>query len=264
MSRSVSKPDFQYGRSYNIYWDKLNELAPELQGLAYADHKTELNRGNWRKSFKSESSPSENQTPSFLHVEVGCNAGHVSVEWARIAQEAKSNHRYIGIDWKFKMVHKFAEKIAKFKLENLLAFRANADRLQYMFAPGEIDYLYLYFPDPWPKKAQKKNRTANTEWLKTVAPLLSNRGYFHIKTDHQEYFDYILGNLEELKDTFEAFDLTRNLHEKHPNPKSLLIPDVTLFERLFIKDGLPIYSVKLKRASKMASGAVSMLPESDS
>ena len=237
MSRSVSKPEFLYARSFNIYWDKLNELPPEMEGLAYSDNKTEVNRGKWREAFKAKSSPDD-----FLHVEIGCNAGHVSVEWAKQNQ----NHRYIGIDWKFKMVYKFAEKIAKFKLENLLAFRANAERLQYMFAPGEIDFLYLYFPDPWPKKAQMKNRTANTDWLKTVAPLLSNRGYFHIKTDHEEYFDFILANLAELTDTFEAFELTRNLHEKHPNPKSLIIPDVTLFERLFIKDGLPIYSVKLR------------------
>ena len=237
MSRSVSKPEFQYARSFNIYWDKLNELPAELLGLAFADNKTEMNRGKWRESFKAPTSSQD-----LLHVEIGCNAGHVSVEWAR----RTPSERYIGIDWKFKMVYKFAEKIAKFKLENLLAFRANAERLQYMFAPGEIDYLYMFFPDPWPKKAQKKNRTANVEWLKTVAPLLSDRGYFHIKTDHEEYFDYILENLSQLTDTFEAFDLTRNLHEKHPNPKSLLIPDVTLFERLFIKDGLPIYSVKLK------------------
>ncbi len=243
MSRSVSKPEFLYARSFNIYWDKLNELPPELQGLAYSDNKTELNRGKWRESFNTPTTSED-----LLHVEIGCNAGHVSVEWAR--QNTSNSNRYIGIDWKFKMVYKFAEKIAKYKLGNLLAFRANAERLQYMFAPGEIDFLYMFFPDPWPKKAQKKNRTANVEWLKTVAPLLSDRGYFHIKTDHQEYFDYILTNLSQLTDTFEAFDLTRNLHEKHPNPKSLLIPDVTLFERLFIKDGLPIYSVKLKPKRK--------------
>lgn len=239
MSRSVSKPEFEYARSFNIYWDKLNQLPPEMEGLAYADNKTEANQGKWKEAFKAKATPQ-----TLLHVEIGANAGHVSVEWAK--QNQGNENRYIGIDWKFKMVYKFAEKIAKFKLDNLLAFRANAERLQYMFAPGEIDYLYMFFPDPWPKKAQKKNRTANTEWLKTVAPLLSGRGHFHIKTDHREYFDYIIENLNQLKDTYEVFDLTYNLHEKHPNPKSLLIPDVTLFERLFIKDGLPIYSVKLK------------------
>ncbi len=237
MSRSVSKPDFQYARSFNIYWDKLNQLPPELEGLAWSDGKTEVNKGKWRDSFKAPT-PAD----AFLNVEVGCNAGHVSVEWAK----QNPNHRYIGIDWKFKMVYKFAEKIAKFKLENLLAFRANAERLQFMFAPGEIDYLNMFFPDPWPKKAQMKNRTANSDWLRSVAPLLSARGHFHLKTDHEEYFDFILANLEELKDVYDVIECTRNLHANHPNPKSLQIPDVTLFERLFIKDGLPIYSVKIK------------------
>ena len=238
MSRSVSNPDFQYAQSsFNIYWKMLHELPPELKGLAHTDGNTEVNRGKWRESFKAKTSPTD-----FLHVEIGCNAGHVSVEWAK----QNPNHRYIGIDWKFKMVYKFAEKIAKSKLENLLAFRANAERLKYMFAPGEIDYLHMFFPDPWPKKAQMKNRTANTDWLKAMAPLISDRGHFHLKTDHQEYFDFILANLEELKETFEILECTRNLHENHPNPKSLQIPEVTLFERLFIKDGLPIYSVKVK------------------
>lgn len=237
MSRSVSKPEFKYARSFNPYWEKLNQLPPEMAGLAFCDGNTEVNRGKWRESFKASTQPND-----FLHVEIGCNAGHVSVEWAR----QNPDHRYIGIDWKFKMVHKFVEKIAKSELQNLLAFRANADRLQYMFAPGEIDFLHMFFPDPWPKKAQKKNRTANTEWLKTIAPLLSDRGLFHLKTDHEEYFDFILANLDELKDTFEIIECTRNLHESHPDPRSLQIPEVTLFERLFIKDGLPIYSVKVK------------------
>lgn len=237
MTRSVSNPEFQYGRSKNIYWDKLHALPAELGGLAYNDAGTESNRGQWRKVFKKEATSQD-----FLHVEIGCNAGHVSLEWAK----RNPHDRYIGIDWKFKQVYRFAEKISKNQLENLMAFRANAERLRYMFAPGEIDFLYLYFPDPWPKKAQKKNRTADREWLKTVAPLLSSRGHFHIKTDHEEYFDFILGELAELSDVYTSFECTRNLHAAHPSPKSLLIPDVTLFERLFIKDGLPIYSIKLK------------------
>jgi len=242
MSRSVSSPDFRYAPSKNIYWEKLKNLPAELSGLAYTDHDTETHKGEWRTRFSaSPATGSGSGIP--LHVEIGCNAGHVCLEWAR----QNPNALYIGIDWKFKQIYRLAEKSKKFQVRNLLAFRANADRLPFMFAKGEIDFLHMFFPDPWPKKAQKKNRTADREWLLSIAPLLSETGIFHLKTDHAEYFEFILENLHSLSGTFEIIEMTRDLHAGNPNAKLLTIPAVTLFERLFIKDGLPIHSVKVRR-----------------
>ncbi len=240
MSSPVSSPEFQYGPSKNPYWEKLKHLPVDLRGLALTDHDTEVHRGSWRKQFRASGKPDDADAP--LHVEIGCNAGHVCLEWAKQNPAA----RYIGIDWKFKQIYRLAEKSRKFAVSNLLAFRANADRLPFMFEPGEIDFLHMFFPDPWPKKAQKKNRTADREWLLSIAPLLSGKGWFHLKTDHAEYFDFILENLASLSDTFEILEMTRDLHAGNPDAKKLAIPEVTLFERLFIKDGLPIHSVKVR------------------
>jgi len=243
MSRSVSSPDFKYTPSRNPYWDKLMHLPKEMEGLAFTDGQTEIHRGSWRKHFLS--SPTTNPQ-SLLHVEVGCNAGHVCLEWAK----QNPDSCYIGIDWKFKQVYRLAEKSQKNQVKNLLAFRANAERLPYMFSPGEIDYLHYFFPDPWAKKAQMKNRTADEEWLKALAPLLSGRGIFHIKTDHAGYYDFMRENLARLDHLYEVVEETRNLHAGNPQAHLLKIPEVTLFERLFVKDGLPIHSIKLR--SKIA------------
>ena len=238
----VSEPEFKYAPSKNIYWEKLHHLPAGMEGLAFSDQDTELHPGNWSKHFHHfDATPPLPHVP--LHVEIGCNAGHVVLEWAK----QNPNQLYIGLDWKFKQVYRLAEKIQKNHLKNLLGFRANADRLPFMFAPGEIDFLHMFFPDPWPKKAQKKNRTANTTWLRSIAPLLSANGIFHLKTDHAEYFEFILENLAALADTFEITEMTRDLHAGNSNAHLLKIPEVTLFERLFIKDGLPIHSVKVKR-----------------
>ena len=247
MSRSVLSPDFKYAPSKNIYWEKLMKLPPGMKGLAYTDHQTEESRGKWRDQFPSVQGKALSEKP-VLHVEVGCNAGHVCLEWAK----QNPNQLYVGVDWKFKQIYRLAEKSQKFQVKNLLAFRANADRLPFMFEKGEIDYLYLFFPDPWPKKAQLKNRTADTEWLRSVAPLLSGRGYFHIKTDHADYFEFILENLNQLTGTYEVLEMTKDLHAGNENARFLKIPEVTLFERLFIKDGLPIHSVKI-RARRLTS-----------
>ncbi len=241
MSRSVSSPEFEYTPSKNVYREKIINLPMDMQGLALTDHATETHRGEWRTQFLSTKGKASPDKP-MLHVEVGCNAGHVCLEWAK----QNPSTLYIGVDWKYKMIYRLAEKSRNFQVKNLLAFRANADRLPFMFAPGEVDFLHMFFPDPWPKKAHQKNRTASVEWLNSIAPLLSGRGYFHLKTDHAAYYDFIRDNLEQLKDTFEIIEETRDLHAGNPKAKLLQIPDVTLFERLFIKDGLPIHSVKVR------------------
>lgn len=239
MRHSVSDPEYQYTKSKNIYWEKLAHLPQELQGLAFLDHATEAHRGNWREHFKAPSN--EKRIP--LHVEVGCNAGHVVLEWAK----QNPTQLYVGIDYKLKQIYRLAEKAAEAKVENLLAFRANIERLPFMFSEGEVDFLYMFFPDPWPKKSQLKNRTFNRNWLKRIASILPVGGVFHVKTDHAGYFEFMLEEIAAVPELFNAREITWNLHQNHPDPKSLKIPEVTLFERLFIKDGLPIHSVKLIR-----------------
>jgi tRNA (guanine-N7-)-methyltransferase len=231
----VQHPDYLYTNSKNPYWTKLKEFADRV----FSDNGTEIHRGHWRDLFR--------QTPKELHVEIGCNAGHVVLEWAAKSPE----NGYIGIDWKFKPIFWGIEKALKRGVPNLLFFRAHAERLPFMFGEGEIDFLYLFFPDPWPRKKQWKNRFVSAETLARVAPTLKKGGVFHIKTDHASYFEWMVEALAESEREFgklwEIVEETRDLHADHPNPELLQIPDVTLFERLFIKDGIKINSLKLRR-----------------
>ena len=242
----MQHPDFRYSESRNIYSGK---LARELEGRVYSDNSSEAHRGTWRTRFpdaakESEASPGKGILERrALHVEVGCNAGHVVVEWA--ARDPKV--AYIGLDWKFKPVFRAAEKAKKRGVENLLFLRAHAERLPFMFAEEEIDHLYLYFPDPWAKKSQLKNRFITATNFRRLHPLIRPGGIFHIKTDHAGYFEWMVKALEETSGLWEVQSLTRDLHEGNLDAAKLTMPEVTLFERLFIKDGLPIHSLLLKR-----------------
>jgi tRNA (guanine-N7-)-methyltransferase len=234
----ISHPEYKYPSARNPYAKKVGTFQDRI----FSDNETEKNRGNWR-SFFPDTAASKVTSPRQLHVEIGCNAGHVVVEWA--AQNPQN--AYIGLDWKWKPIYRGAEKGFKRKLGNLLFFRAHAVRLSQMFAPGEIDRLYLFFPDPWQKKSQLKNRFLTADQLRDVHALLAPSGVFHIKTDHAGYFDWMIAAIEETRELWDVQDLTRDLHAGNPAPQKLTIPEVTLFERLFIQDGLPIHSVRLVR-----------------
>jgi tRNA (guanine-N7-)-methyltransferase len=231
----LSHPDYRYTESRNPYWEKIKQY----KGRIFSDNDTEQHSGHWREKFAN--------APNELHVEIGCNAGHVTLDWA--AQNPKRG--YIGLDWKFKPIFWGMEKASKRKIENVLFFRAHAERLPFMFGPEEIDGLYLYFPDPWPRKKQWKNRSLTSKALIQIAPLMKKDGIFHIKTDHAGYFEWMLEHLEialkEAGPIWEVTEKTTDLHEKNPDPKKLNIPDVTLFEKLFIKDGIKINSLKLRK-----------------
>jgi tRNA (guanine-N7-)-methyltransferase len=229
----LTHPDYIYGPAKNPYSAKLRDFA----GLAYSDNATETFAGAWREKFKRSGKDRE------LHVEIGCNTGHVTRAWA----EANPDKLYIGIDWKFKIIHRGAEKTAEKGLQNLLFFRANVERLRYMFGPGEIDSLYLYFPDPWPKKSQWKNRFLKESTLREAARVVRPGGIFHIKTDHEGYYAWMRDAFAAVRDVWEIERESLDLHGGNPAAAKLEIPEVTLFEKLFIKDGIKIKSAWLRR-----------------
>lgn len=228
----VDHPEFRYPKARNLYEEKNREL----KGIVYSDHEAEEHRGKWKEHFKVD-------LKAPLHVEIGCNAGHVCVEWAK----QNPSHLYVGVDWKFKAIHRAAQKVLKLKLSQMKFFRAHAERLSYMFGPGEIDRLYLFFPDPWPKRAHWKNRFVTAKRLTELSKLLTPGGTLEIRTDHAGYFDWMLEEVGKVGESFKVLESTRDRHGSHPNPKSLKIPDITLFEGIFIREGIKINRLVLQR-----------------
>jgi tRNA (guanine-N7-)-methyltransferase len=234
-----------YPPARNPYSAKI--LDPEFQTLklALTDDGTEKYRGQWRAFFQEKGGAS---TSAPLHLEIGCNTGHVLRAWA----EMRPDENFLGIEWKFKPVFQGAEKALKRGLKNLTFLRCHAGRLTRIFAPDELDSISIFFPDPWPKKSQQKNRIfRSADFLSALHLVLRPNGLLHFKTDHEAYFEEVLPLFLGAPSQWEVLGLTKNLHEGHPNPLLLKIPEITLFEGLFIKDQIPIKSLKLrKKASR--------------
>ncbi len=105
-----------------------------------------------------------------------------------------------------------------------------------IFAPEEVDELYLLFSDPWPKKGHHKNRVIQDDFLHDVAAILSKNGFFLIKTDEPSYAQWIEEHLSRSVDfTFQKTD--DEDPEKRPNPMN-----ATEFETMGRKDGSKIVS----------------------
>lgn len=225
----------------NVYQEKLKALPHEIRSQIFLDEETEKYQGCWRSCFQRKQT---DQQP--LYVEIGCNAGHVITKWAK----QHPNKMYIGIDWKFKAIYKAVQKIDFNSFKNILFFRSNAEKLPFIFGPQEIDAFYLLFPDPWPKRSHWKNRFITAHRLNQLVHLIKPEGFLHIRTDHASYFEWIKSAIEESQ-SWTVIESSSDLYKNHPSPQKLEIPDVTLFEKIYIRKGLPIFSIKLTPKKKL-------------
>ena len=59
--------------------------------------------------------------------------------------------------------------------------------LEQLFAPGEVEELWTFFPDPCPKKRHHKRRLVNAEFAALVASRLRVGGVWRLATDWGDY-----------------------------------------------------------------------------
>jgi len=141
-------------------------------------------RGRWRERIAEYHGLSA--APRRLVVEVGCHKGMTLNAMA----EKHPDTLFLGLDITFKRVVTSAERAMKAKHRNVYCAMANASSLDLLFAPGEVDGLVLFFPDPWvKKKSQAKNRLVSPQFCERLQSVLKPDGTFWLKTDQKIYFD---------------------------------------------------------------------------
>ncbi len=63
--------------------------------------------------------------------------------------------------------------------------------------PESLTSIYIYFPDPWPKKRHHKRRLIQPAFLTLLHSRLLPQGRLFIGTDWQDYADHILAAINQ-------------------------------------------------------------------
>ncbi len=219
---------FQYTHD-NPYHAKLENFP-----FVLCDNQGEELRGLWNKNFFKNTNP--------LHVEIGSGHGHFMLEQC----EKNPLMNFVGIDYRFKRGFELAKKLNLLVPKNFCYLRAKAERLSFLFAPHEVDSLFLFFPDPWPKARHHKKRLWQNLFLDDVMTILKKGSPFFVKTDDLHYFEWMQEILQpyleqkKLELRFKTYDLWQASHSSH-----FLCSFQTKFEKLFIKKNIPIKAMEL-------------------
>ncbi len=126
-------------------------------------------------------------------MEIGFGRGDALVTMAKTHPE----HDYLGIDVYRPGTNHLLKEIKAAQLTNVRVLCADAvDVLQYRLPEQCLDAIYLFFPDPWPKKRHHKRRLVQPEFVHLIATRIKSGGCFHLATDWQNYAEQMLQVLE--------------------------------------------------------------------
>ena len=163
-----------------------------------------------------------------LWVEIGCGKGKFTVETAQANPEVL----VIAIEWCREAMVMAMEKARDMGLTNVFFVDMDVANMEGCFAPGEIDRMFINFPDPWPRSKNAKRRLTYRTFLRMYTRIVRDGGELHFKTDNAKLFAFTLEELAGLG--LETKNLTRNLHENGP------VGIMTGYEEKFYALGNPI------------------------
>jgi tRNA (guanine-N7-)-methyltransferase len=127
-----------------------------------------------------------NDSGTPLEVDLGCGRGRFLLARARRFPA----HRFVGVDRMLLRLHKLDRRLAAEGIANVrLVYGDAVQALGALFAPGSVAALYLFFPDPWPKRRHRSRRLVSPPFLDRLHVLLGPGGAFHFATDHADYFE---------------------------------------------------------------------------
>ena len=166
---------------------KRNNLEPRMEAASSVwIRDPEARRGQWRSLLPEAEA---------LHLEIGCGKGKFTVEMAELHPEIL----FIAVERVKEALVLAMEKAVALGLRNVYFVSVDAAELEQLFAPGEVDRIYLNFCDPWPRSKNAKRRLTYHSFLEKYRAVLRPEGEIHFKTDNEKLFAWSLEEFYDFK-----------------------------------------------------------------
>lgn len=137
-------------------------------------------KGKWRSAYFKNNNP--------ITVELACGRGEYSVNLAKLFPEKN----FIGVDIKGERIWKGSTLALEHKLLNVAFLRTPILLMENFFEKGEIDEVWITFPDPRPRKRDIKRRLTSPRYMEIYKNLVKEGSYIRLKTDNTLLYNYSL------------------------------------------------------------------------
>jgi len=170
-------------------------------------------------------------------LEIGFGMGDALFEMAMRHPE----HDHLGIEVHRPGVGRLLGKLEESGLRNVRVICHDAvEALQTLIPDDSLDAVYLFFPDPWPKKRHHKRRIVQPAFVALLARKLKPGGLLHMATDWEDYAQHMMTVLSEAPE----FTNTAGPGAFTPRPEAR---PVTKFERRGERLGHQVWDLVFRR-----------------
>ena len=143
---------------------------------------------------------------------------------------------YVGIEKYSSVLLRAIEKQQEDPQDNLKFIRMDAEEIAEVFAPDEVERIYLNFSDPWPKDRHARRRLTSRQFLARYDQILVPEGRVEFKTDNRPLFDFSLEEVEAA-----GWKLSASTYDLHRDPVLNEGNVMTEYEAKFSALGNPIH-----------------------
>ena len=185
------------------------------------------NKGRWKEFFG-------NDKP--IYVEIGCGKGQFITQMSKLYPDVN----FIGVEREEQIIVTALKKSRLAEVVDNIAFIcADVAGLEEVFAPEEIDRLYINFCDPWHRRRKwAKRRLTHRNFLALYERLFGSKGgEVFMKTDNTILFEF---SLNEFADKgWRLHNISLDLHNSDYEGNVM-----TEYEEKFSGKGMPIYRLE--------------------
>jgi tRNA (guanine-N7-)-methyltransferase len=205
-------------------------------------------KGKWNSFFN-------NNNPVVL--ELACGRGEYTVGLSKLFPEKN----FIGVDIKGNRIYIGAKKSLEEHITNTAFLRTQITLLPDYFISGEVNEIWITFPDPHLRTSKAKKRLTHPRFLRLYKQILSPGGDLHLKTDSPELYTFT-------KKVIELYNLSlvEDCNDVYDKNTSELLKIKTHYEALDIAGSNKIYYLKFQLAGiipDMDEEFYSMLKETE-
>lgn len=185
-------------------------------------------KGKWAADFFKNDSP--------VVLELACGKGEYTVNLARLFPQKN----FIGIDYKGNRIWRGAKDALEEGVTNVGFLRIQIETLLDYFAEGEVDEIWITFPDPQPQISREKKRLTSPRFLEKYKQVLKPDGFMNLKTDNDALHAYTAEKIGE--HGLKLHIRTEDLYHSEFADEVLSIK--TYYEKKYLKDNKNINYLK--------------------
>ena len=186
-------------------------------------------KGKWRTDYFHNDNP--------IVLELGCGKGEYTIAMA----QRDPNKNFIGIDRKGARLWRGCKDALESGMDNVAFLRITIDRIGYYFAEGEVDEIWVTFPDP--QLQHERRRLVSPRFVGYYRQIMKEGGgALNLKTDSRELYEYVLEVAPE-----QNWPVLEHVDDVYNEPCAPILKEVqTFYEKMWLAQGKRISYVKIR------------------